>query len=55
MALSNEDRQEIERMIKRNQPQFDEESVRKILRKLIPEIFGKSLEQIRSYFISNIT
>lgn len=55
MALSNEDRQEIERMIKQNQPQVDEESVRKMLRKLIPEFFGKSLAQIRAYFISNIT
>ena len=54
MALSNEDKQEIERMIKASRPEVDEESLRKMLRKLIPDMFGKSLQQLRSFFISQI-
>lgn len=54
MALSNEDKQEIQRMIDAKEAKIDEESLRKSLRKLIPEMFGKSLEQLRSFFISQI-
>lgn len=42
MALSNEDKQEVKKMI------------REEFKKLIPEFFSRSLEQLRSYFVSNI-
>lgn len=54
MALSNEDKNEIRRMIESDRKDL-KTVVREEFKKLIPEFFGKSLQQIRSYFISNIT
>lgn len=54
MALSNEDRNEIKRMIESDRKDL-KTMIREEFKKLIPDTFGKSLEQIRAYFISNIT
>lgn len=54
MALSNEDKAEIRKMISQDKTDM-KTTVQEEIKKVIPEIFGRSLEQLRSYFISNIT
>lgn len=54
MALSNEDRQEIKKMITEDRADM-KAVIREEFKKLIPEFFGRSLEQLRAFLISNIT
>lgn len=53
MALSNEDKNEIKRMIEADRKD-QKEFVRKEFKKLVPQFFGRSMEQLRAFFISNI-
>lgn len=54
MALTNEDRQEIRRMIEADRKDL-KTVIREEFKKLIPESFGRSMEQLRAFFISQIT
>ena len=54
MALSNEDKAEIRKMIREDRSELLK-TVREELKRMIPEMFGRSMEQLRAFFISSIT
>jgi hypothetical protein len=54
MALSNEDKAEIRKMISEDKADM-KKTIREEIKKVIPDIFGRSLEQLRAFFISNIS